>query len=184
MAWELDGTHSIIEFSVKHMVISTVKGRFAKHSGVLELDEQNPVNSVVDVTIDAASIDTHDANRDGHLRSADFFDVAQFPTITYKSTSIESLGDDKYRVHGDLTMHGVTKPVTLEASLEGHTRGMRGERRAGFSLHTSVSRKEFGLTWNPALETGGAVVSDKVNINIEAEAVEVVTEQAAAPANA
>lgn len=178
MAWELDTAHSLIEFSVKHMMVSTVKGRFTKHSGVLELDEQNPSASKVDVTIDVNSVYSGDEKRDAHLRSADFFDAETYPTITYKSKKVEEIGDEKFRITGDLTMHGVTKEVVLDASLEGQATNPWGKRVAAFSISTSVNRKDFGLNWNVALETGGVLVSEKVNINIEAEATEVVSEAA------
>ncbi|MGZ3675640.1 MAG: YceI family protein [Ktedonobacterales bacterium] len=178
MAWELDAAHSLIEFSVKHMMVSTVKGRFTKHSGVLELDEQNPSASKVDVTIDVNSVYTGDEKRDAHLLSADFFDVEKYPTITYKSTKVEELSDNNFRITGDLTMHGVTKVVVLDASFEGQATNPWGKRIAAFSIRTAVNRKDFGLNWNVALEAGGVLVSEKVNITIEAEATEVASEAA------
>lgn len=178
MAWELDTAHSLIEFSVKHMMVSTVKGRFTKHSGVLELDEQNPSASQVDVTIDVNSVYTSDEKRDAHLRSADFFDAETYPTITYKSRKVEELGDDRFRITGDLTLHGVTKEVVLDANFEGQGKNPWGKRIAGFSIHTAINRKDFGLNWNVALEAGGVLVSEKVNITIEAEATEVASEAA------
>lgn len=184
MAWELDAAHSLIEFSVKHMMVSTVKGRFNKHSGVLELDEQNPSASKVDITIDVSSVYTGDEKRDGHLRSADFFDAEKYPTITYKSTKVEELSSERFRITGDLTMHGVTKEVVFDANLEGRAKNPWGKNVAAFSISTSVNRKDFDLNWNVALEAGGVLVSEKVNINIEAEAVEVVPEAAAAAAQA
>jgi polyisoprenoid-binding protein YceI len=184
MAWALDTTHSLIEFSVKHMMISSVKGRFKTFAGTLDLDEQNPAASRVDVTIDVASIDTGDANRDGHVRNADFFDVEKYPEATFKSTRVEPLGDDRYRVQGDLTIRGITRPVTLDVSVEAVITDMYGKRRAGFSAQTSFNRKDFDLNWNVALETGGVLVSDKVAINIEAQAVQVVPQAETATANA
>jgi polyisoprenoid-binding protein YceI len=175
MAWELDAAHSLIEFSAKHMMVTTVKGRFTKHSGVLELDEQNPSASKVDVTIDVNSLYSGDEKRDAHLLSADFFDVEKYPTITYKSTKVEEVGDNHFRITGDLTIHGVTKEVVLDANLEGQATNPWGKRIAAFTLHTSVNRKDYGLNWNVALEAGGVLVSDKVNINIEAQAVEVAS---------
>ncbi|HEX8033919.1 MAG TPA: YceI family protein [Ktedonobacterales bacterium] len=175
MAWELDAAHSLIEFSAKHMMVTTVKGRFTKHSGVLELDEQNPSASKADVTIDVNSLYTGDEKRDAHLLSADFFDVEKYPTITYKSTKVEEVGDNHFRITGDLTIHGVTKEVVLDANLEGQATNPWGKRIAAFTLHTSVNRKDYGLNWNVALEAGGVLVSDKVNINIEAQAVEVAS---------
>lgn len=184
MAWELDTAHSLIEFSVKHMMVTTVKGRFTQHSGVLELDEQNPSASKVDVTIDVNSVYTGDEKRDGHLRSADFFDAEKYPTITYKSTKVEELSNDRFRITGDLTMHGVTKQVVFDANLEGRAKNPWGKNVAAFSISTSVNRKDFDLNWNVALEAGGVLVSEKVNINIEAQAIEVVPEAAAAGAQA
>ncbi len=178
MAWEIDAAHSWIEFSVKHMMVTTVKGRFTKYSGVVELDEQNPSASTVDVTIDVNSVYSGDEKRDGHLRSADFFDAETYPTITYKSTKVEEIGDDRFRITGDLTMHGVTKEVVFDANLEGRAKNPWGKNVAAFSISTSVNRKDFGLNWNVALETGGVLVSEKVNISIEAQAIEVVSEAA------
>jgi polyisoprenoid-binding protein YceI len=172
MAWQLDTAHSLIEFSVKHMMISTVKGRFKAFSGTLDLDEQNPQASSVDVTIDVGSIDTADANRDGHVRSADFFDTEHYPTATFKSTRVDALGDDRYRVFGDLTIRNITRPVTLDVTVEAVITDLYGKRRAGFSAQTSFNRKDFDLNWNVALETGGVLVSDKVTISIEAQAVQ------------
>lgn len=184
MAWELDTAHSLIEFSVKHMMVTTVKGRFTQHSGVLELDEQNPSASKADITIDVNSVYTGDEKRDGHLRSADFFDAEKYPTITYKSTKVEELSNDRFRITGDLTMHGVTKQVVFDANLEGRAKNPWGKNVAAFSISTSVNRKDFDLNWNVALEAGGVLVSEKVNINIEAQAIEVVPEAAAAGAQA
>lgn len=172
MAWEIDQAHSLIEFSAKHMMVTTVKGRFTKFSGKIDIDEADPTASVVDVIIDANSVATGDEKRDGHLRSPDFFDAAQYPTLTYKSTRVERTGDDSAHVYGDLTIKGVTRPVTLEVTREGETKNMRGERLMGFSVRTSINRKEWGLNWNVALEAGGVLVSDKINIAIDAEVFE------------
>jgi polyisoprenoid-binding protein YceI len=124
------------------------------------------------VTIDANSVATGDEKRDGHLRSPDFFDAAQYPTLTYKSTRVERAGKDSARVYGDLTIKGTTRPVTLEVTREGETKNMRGERLMGFSVRTSINRKDWGLNWNVALEAGGVLVSDKINIAIDAEVFE------------
>ncbi|HLJ82283.1 MAG TPA: YceI family protein [Ktedonobacterales bacterium] len=172
MAWEIDQAHSLIEFSAKHMMVTTVKGRFTKFSGTIDIDEADPTASVVDVTIDANSVATGDEKRDGHLRSPDFFDAAQYPTLTYKSTRVERTGEDSARAYGDLTIKGVTRPVTLEVTREGETKNMRGERLMGFSVRTAINRKEWGLNWNVALEAGGVLVSDKINIAIDAEVFE------------
>lgn len=174
MAWTLDTTHSLLEFSVKHMMFTTVKGRFRTFTAELALDEQNPTASRVEATIDVASLDTNDPNRDGHLRSPDFFDIAQYPTATFKSTRIEPKGANEYRIYGDLTINGITKPVTLDAAVEGLFTDMQGKRRAAISAQTSFNRKDYGLNWNVALETGGVLVSDKVNIAVEAQIIESV----------
>ena len=174
MAWVLDKPHSVVEFAVKHMMITTVKGRFTDFDATLNLDEQTPTNSSFEVTINIASISTGEPNRDNHLRSADFFDVEHFPTATYRSTSIEALGDDRYRVNGDLTLKGETHPQTLEISFEGEATHMQGHRLGAFSGHGALNRKDWGLNWNVALEKGGWLVGEKVTLNIEAEVAEKV----------
>ncbi|MEO7000795.1 MAG: YceI family protein [Ktedonobacterales bacterium] len=174
MAYEIDQAHSLVEFSVKHMMVTTVKGRFKQFSGTVHIDEANPAASAVDVTIDTVSIDTSAEPRDNHLRSAEFFDAQQYPTITFKSTKVEPKGDEKYHVTGDLTIRGITKPHTLEVTREGQTTSMQGKQLQAFSLNTRLSRKEFGLEWNVALESGGWLVSDEVKIAVEAEVVEAV----------
>ncbi|GCE27020.1 polyisoprenoid-binding protein [Dictyobacter alpinus] len=171
MTWTIDASHSHIGFAVRHMVVSTVRGQFNAVRGTLNLDEANLAASWVEAEADAASIDTHDANRDGHLRSADFFDVEKFPKITFKSTNVENDSGD-YKVTGDLTIHGVTKPVTFAVEYSGFVRDPYGLDRAGFSAQTKINRKDFGLTWGPVLEAGGAVVSDEVKINLEFEATQ------------
>lgn len=183
MAWEIDNAHTLIEFSAKHMMVTTVKGRFTKFSGVIDLDEPNHSASRVDVTIDATSITTGDENRDGHLKSPDFLDTANYPTITFKSTSIDTRDEDHAKVTGDLTVHGVTKPVVLDVTREGVTKNMRGERLLGYSVRTTINREDFGLVWNVALEAGGWLVGKNININIEAEVFEPAA-AAAAPAQA
>lgn len=172
MAYNIDSSHSSIEFSAKHMMITTVKGRFTKFEGEVEIDEATPANSKVDVTIDSASVTTGDANRDGHLRSADFFDAEKYPTITFSSTKVEAHGGEKYRVTGDLTMHGVTRPTSFEFTREGVTTSMQGVKLQGFAGALSLSRKEFGLEWNVALESGGWLVSDNIKISLEVEVAE------------
>lgn len=171
MAWNIDATHSRVGFAVKHMVVATVKGHFNVLSGTLNIDEANPANSWVEAEIDAASIDTRDAGRDGHLRAADFLDVEKFPKITFKSTKVEPLGDNEYNIIGDLTLHGVTKPVVLKAEYAGTIKDPYGNNRAGFEAYTKISRKDFGLAFNALLETGGAVVGDEVKIDLDLEAV-------------
>ncbi|MCM2333830.1 MAG: YceI family protein [Anaeromyxobacteraceae bacterium] len=178
-SWNLDVTHSAIHFFVRHMVISKVHGRFAKWTGVLQLDEQDLTRSSVDVTIDAASIDTQVADRDAHLRSADFLDVAKHPEIRFTSRRIEKAGEG-YRVVGDLSLHGVVKEVVLSAEFAGVGKDPWGNMRAGFSAKASLDRREFGLVWNAALETGGVLVGEKVEIAIELEAVKAQAAGAAA----
>lgn len=172
MAYSIDTSHTLIEFSVKHMMVSTAKGRFTKFEGSVEIDETAPANSKVSVTIDTASVTTGDEKRDGHLRSADFFDAEKYPTITFTSTKVETLGDESYRVTGDLTLHGVTRPITFDFTREGVTKNMQGKQLQGFSASFAISRKDFGLEWNVALESGGWLVSDQVKISLEVEAVE------------
>jgi len=169
-SWDIDVTHSAVQFQVRHMVISRVHGRFAKWSGAVELDEQDPSRSSVEVRIDAASIDTQVVDRDNHLRSPDFLDVARFPEISYRSRRIERQGAG-YRVVGDLALHGVTREVVLEADFAGTGKDPWGNQRAGFSAKASLDRRDFGLKWNAALETGGVLVGEKVDISIELEAV-------------
>lgn len=169
--WDFDLSHSSINFHVRHLMVSKVHGRFTKWSGTLELDDQDLTKSRAVVAIDAASIDTREDKRDEHLRSPDFLDVAQFPQITFASTQIERDGDDAYRVTGNLTIHGVTRPVVLELEGGAQVKDPWGGTRTGFSAKTSISRKDFGLTWNVALEAGGFLVGDKLDINLEIEAV-------------
>ncbi len=176
--WNVDVSHSAIHFFVRHMVISKVHGRFAKWAGAIQLDPQDLTRSSVEVEIDAASIDTQVAERDAHLRSPDFLDVARHPELAFRSTRIERAGEG-YRILGDLTLHGVTRPVTLEAEYAGTAKDPWGNERAGFSAKASLDRREFGLTWNAALEAGGVLVGEKVEITIELEAVKKVAAVAA-----
>jgi len=171
MAWEIDPSHSQATFSVKHMMISTVKGHFNVLSGKLHIDEQNPANSWVEAQVDVASVDTRDANRDGHLQSPDFFDAANYPTITFKSTKVEPDGDNEYRVLGDLTIRGVTKPVTFKAEYSGQGKDPWGGTRAGLSATAKIDRRDFGLTFNAPLESGGVLVGNDVKVEIDLEAV-------------
>jgi polyisoprenoid-binding protein YceI len=171
MTWDIDTAHSSIEFTAKHMMVTNVKGRFTSFSGDAHLDEADPTNSRVDVTIDLASLTTGTEGRDNHLRSADFFDVEQYPTATFHSTNVAPLGGDRMRVTGDLTIRGITKPVTLDVNVEGKVKDMQGKDRYGFTASTSFSRKDFGLEWNVALESGGWLVSDKITIAIDAQVI-------------
>ena len=172
MSWEIDATHSQATFSVKHMMISTVRGHFEVLSGKLHIDEENPANSWVEAEVDAASINTRDARRDAHLRSPDFLDAEKYPKITFKSTQVTPTGNNLYRVTGNLTMHGVTKEETFHADYSGQVKDLYGLQRAGFSVKGKVNRKDFGLNWNVALETGGVLVGEDVNIEIDLAAVQ------------
>jgi polyisoprenoid-binding protein YceI len=170
--WNIDPAHSVAEFKAKHMMISNVKGQFANVSGRLILDESDLANSRVETSIDAASIETRDAQRDAHLRSADFLDVEKYPTLSFKSGRIRVLREGELSVEGDLTIHGVTRKVVF--TVEGPTPPAKdpwGNARVGVSATTKINRKDFGLTWNAALETGGILVGDEVTITLEAEFV-------------
>ena len=170
--WNIDPAHTVAEFKVKHMMISNVKGQFAKVTGTLTLDESDVTKSHVDTVIEVASIETRDAQRDAHLKSADFFDVEKFPTLSFKSTRITAAGDGELAVEGDLTIHGITRKVTF--SVEGPTPPAKdpwGNTRIAVSATTKINRKDFGLTWNAALETGGILVGDEVTITLDAEFV-------------
>lgn len=169
--WDIDATHSIAEFSVKHMMVSTVKGRFNTLEGAVEIDEENPLASSVKATIDVASITTNEAQRDAHLRSDDFFNAEKFPKITFASKRVERVDAENYRVVGDLTIRDVTKEVVLDTEFEGQVRDPYGKQRAGFTATTQVSRGDFGVNFNGLLETGGVIVSDKVKITLHIEAV-------------
>ena len=169
--WQIDPAHSSAQFSVRHLMISNVKGEFTKVSGTLVYDPSNPSNSKVDVTIDAGSINTRDAQRDTHLKSADFFDTEKFPTIEFRSTEVRSSGDGG-RITGDLTIHGVTRQVVLD--VEGPTPEAKdpwGSTRIAASATTRINRRDFGLVWNAALETGGVLVGEDVKITIDIEAI-------------
>jgi polyisoprenoid-binding protein YceI len=180
MSWEIDATHSQATFSVKHMMISTVRGHFEVLSGKLHIDEEHPDNSWVEAEVDAASINTRDAKRDGHLRSPDFFDVEKYPKITFKSTKVTPIGNNEYRVTGDLTMHGVTKEETLHADYSGQVKDLYGLQRAAFTVKGKINRKDFGLNWNVGLEAGGVLVGEDVNIEIDLAAVQKAAVQEAA----
>lgn len=177
--WDFDLSHSSVNFHVRHLMVSKVHGRFVKWNGTLALDEQDLTRSSLDVTIDASSIDTKDEKRDAHLRSPDFLDVEKFPKLTFKSTSITRDGDDEYKVVGDLTIHGVTKQVTLAVEGGSVVKDPWGGTRTGFSAKTAINRKEFGLGWNVALEAGGFLVGDKLEITLEIEAVKKAASAAA-----
>jgi polyisoprenoid-binding protein YceI len=170
--WNIDPAHSAAEFKVKHMMISNVKGHFAKITGSLTLDESDLKKSKVEAVIDAASIDTREAQRDAHLKSADFLDVEKFPNLTFTSTGISIVRDGELAVEGNLTIHGTTRKVLF--TVEGPTPPMKdpwGNTRVAVSGTTKINRKDYGLNWNAALETGGIVVGEEVTITLEAEFV-------------
>ncbi|OIP35433.1 MAG: protein yceI precursor [Deltaproteobacteria bacterium CG2_30_66_27] len=168
--WEFDPDHTGVHFKVRHLMVSSVRGEFEKATGKIVYDEADVTKSTADITIDAASINTRVAKRDEHLRSPDFLDVAKYPTIAFKSRRVEKTGNGTMRMTGDLTLHGVTKEVIL--TVEGPTPAIKdpmGNNRVGGQATTKIHRKEFGLLWNKALETGGVVVGDEVEITIDVE---------------
>lgn len=177
--WDFDLAHSSVNFSVRHLMVSKVRGRFAEWSGKLEIDDEDLTRSVLDVTIQAASIETRDDKRDAHLRSADFFDAEHHPTLAFRSTRIEQRGDDELAVHGELTIRGVTRPVTLAVEINGEANDPWGGTRRGYSAKATINRRDFGLNWNAALEAGGVLVGEKVEIALEIEAIRAAATQAA-----
>jgi polyisoprenoid-binding protein YceI len=179
MSWKIDPSHSEVTFSVRHMMISTVRGRFEKFTGTVDFNEANPALSTVDVQIEAASISTRDAQRDGHLRSPDFLNADLYPNLTFKSKRIELVDAENGRIYGDLTIRDITHEVVLDATFNGMSRSPWGATVAGFSASTKINRKDWNLNWNVALETGGVLVGDAININVE---VEIIKEAAAVPA--
>jgi polyisoprenoid-binding protein YceI len=170
--WDLDTAHTTAQFSARHMMVSTVRGQFQKVTGTVTLNDKDPTKSNVDVSIDVDSIDTRDPKRDGHLKSPDFFDAAKNPKITFKSTKIEKLPGGKYKVTGDLTMHGVTHPAALQVDTFTDPVKAWGQTRRGISASGLVSRKDWGMTWNKTLDSGGLLVSDDIQLQIDAEIVE------------
>ena len=168
--YAIDPAHSDATFSVRHL-ITKVRGRFSEFAGTIAFDDSTPANSTVTFTIQAATIDTNQKDRDTHLRSADFFDVEKFPKLTFKSTRISDVSGDRFKLTGDLTIHGVTREVTLDVTSEGRGKDPWGGERAGFSATTKIKRSDFGLTCNQALETGGFVVGDDVKVSLEIEMV-------------
>jgi polyisoprenoid-binding protein YceI len=171
MSWTIDTAHSEVNFAARHMMISNVRGGFEKFSGTVDFDEVNPAKTTVSVQIEAASLSTRDAQRDGHLRSADFFDVEKYPTIRFESKRVEVLDERHARLTGDLTIRDVTREVTLEVEYSGMSKSPWGSTNAGFTASTKISRKNWGLNWNVALETGGWLVGDEIKIDLELEIV-------------
>lgn len=182
MSWKIDPAHSEITFSVRHMMISNVRGRFEKFDGAVDFNMDDPTRSSVEVSIDANSINTRDAQRDGHLRSADFLAVEEYPVLAFKSTRLEKVNDATGRIYGDLTIRGVTRPVVLDTEMNGILKNPWGKTAVGFSASTQINRKDWGLNWNVALEAGGWLVSEEISINIELELVQQVEQEPAAQA--
>jgi len=168
--WTLDPGHTDVSFTARHLMVTKVRGRFPLASGSITI-APNPLDSSVEATINVAAVDSGDTARNEHLRSSDFFDAEDHPTATFRSTKVEDAGDGTYRLIGDLTIKDVTRPVTLELEYLGTISSPWGDQRAGFSASTEVNRKDWGLEWNVVLEGGGVVVSDKVRLHIDAEAV-------------
>lgn len=169
--WTLDPSHTRLGFATKHAMVTTVRGQFDVFSGSLVLDGDDPASSRAFVEVDAASFTTGNGDRDAHVRSADFLDVEAFPTLTFAASAVRRLADDQFVMTGDLTIRGTTRPVEITADLEGVTTDPFGNERIGFSGSTRISRKDFGLTWNVALEAGGVLVSDKVTITLDVSAI-------------
>ena len=170
MQWNIDPTHSQAEFSVRHM-FTKVRGHMVVASGMVEADDRDPLKTVIVARLDPSSVNTGVSVRDDHLRSVDFFDTQRFPEIVFRSAAISLTAKDRYAVSGTLTMHGVDRPVTLDARVAGDGIDPFGNRRAGVSARTTLNRKDFGLNWNRVLESGGLLVGDEIDINLEIEAV-------------
>jgi polyisoprenoid-binding protein YceI len=170
--WGIDPDHSNVGFKVRHLMISNVTGNFDKHTGVVDINDKDITKSKMHVSIDTASINTNVKKRDEHLRSADFFDVDKFPTMTFVSRKVAKAGKDKLKVTGDLTLHGITREVVLDVEgPTGESKDPWGNIRSGATASTKINRKDFGLSWNKALETGGVVVGDEIAINLEIEMI-------------
>ncbi|MFJ4898660.1 MULTISPECIES: YceI family protein [unclassified Streptomyces] len=176
--YTIDPSHSSIGFTVRHAMVTNVRGSFGEHEGSLKLDGSNPAGSAVSIDVKIASVDTGIADRDGHLVSGDFFDAEKFPLMTFRSTAAEQLGGDKYRVTGDLTIKDVTRPLAIDLEFNGSATDVYGNERVGFEGGTEILRSDWGLTWNAALETGGVMVSDKVKLNFDISAIKAAAPQA------
>ncbi len=177
--WKIDAAHTDVLFSAKHMMVTTVRGKFPEVEGMLEIDEQDPTRSHGAFRIAAASLDTGVARRDAHLRSADFFDVEQHPWITFESTAVAHADGDRYTVTGDLAIRGTTRPITFDVELGGIARGLQGGRHLGLTAVTRIDREAWGLDWNMALEAGGWLVGKEIKVEVEVAADEVAAPVAA-----
>ncbi|MFJ4786968.1 YceI family protein [Streptomyces sp. NPDC088794] len=169
--YTIDPAHSTLGFTARHAMVTNVKGKFLDFNGTLHLDGSDPAKSTASIDAKMDSIDTGSADRDGHLKSADFFKIEEFPTMTFRSTSAESLGGDDYRITGDLEILGTTKPLTIDLEFNGAAKDPFGNERVGFEGKAEILRSEWGLTWNAALETGGVLVSDKIKLNFDISAI-------------
>jgi len=174
--WVIDASHSHVQFNARHMMISKVRGQFHGYTGTVNFDDQSPANSSVNVEIDAASIDSRDEKRDGHLKSPDFLDVGNYPSISFISKQVQVVDATHGKITGDLTIRGVTREVVLDTEYNGQSQSPWGTTSAGFNASTKINRKDFGLNWNVALETGGVLVGEEVTINIELEIVKQVAQ--------
>ncbi|MGW0513506.1 YceI family protein [Streptomyces olivaceoviridis] len=172
--YTIDPAHSTIGFVVRHAMVTNVKGSFQDFTGTLHLDGEDPAESTATLDVKLESVDTGNADRDGHLKSADFFKVEEFPVMAFRSTKAESLGGDDYRITGDLSLLGVTKPLTIDLEFNGAAKDPFGNERVGFEGKAEILRSEWGLTWNAALETGGVLVSDKVKLRFDISAIKQV----------
>lgn len=169
--WTIDPAHTSVNFSAKHMMVTTVRGHLGPVSGAIELDETDFTKSEIEVVIDVANLQTRDEKRDAHLKSGDFFDVENWPSAIFKSTRIEARGDDKYNVVGELSVRGVTKEITLDTQFEGFASNPWGQKLVAFTASTKINRKDWGLNWNVALEAGGVLVGEQVKLEIDVEAI-------------
>jgi polyisoprenoid-binding protein YceI len=169
--WVIDPVHSSVEFAVKHMMVATAKGRFTGVAGTIQLDPANPAAASVEATVDLTTVDTGNAQRDAHLRTDDFFHAEKFASATFRSTRVEVIDDETAKVYGDLTIRDVTKEVVLDVEFEGHGQDAYGKHRAGFTAQTAFNRLDYGIKWNPALETGGFAVSNRVKLTMHIAAV-------------
>ncbi|MFJ5264486.1 YceI family protein [Streptomyces sp. NPDC088387] len=169
--YTLDPAHTTIGFTARHAMVTNVKGKFLEFTGTLHLDGDAPEKSTASIDVVMSSVDTGNADRDGHLKSADFFKTDEFPTMTFRSTKAEALGDEDYRITGDLSVLGVTKPITIDLEFNGAAKDPFGNERVGFEGKAEIKRSEWGLTWNAALETGGFLVSDKIKLNFDVSAI-------------
>jgi polyisoprenoid-binding protein YceI len=180
MAYQIDNAHSQIQFTVRHMMISKVRGTFEKFTGNINLDEKNPANTTVEVQIEAESVNTREPKRDAHLRSGDFFDAEHYPYLTFKSKRVEQTSESTALLYGDLAIRGISREVKLEVEYTGAAKSPWGATSFGFNAHGVINRKDWNLNWNTALETGGVLVGDEVAIDIELELVQVPEGQAVA----